>query len=113
MIKRYGSDECLRDLLITDFIFILDGPSARTSEVVVVVDILDISEHPPVFLMSNYTAVVYENSAVGTIVLVVETNDRDTVSQCALIGIHRKVSSSLIEVNAFDRLINRNHVRLL
>ena len=57
-----------------------DGPSARTSEVVVIVDVLDISEHPPMFLMSNYTATIYENSAVGTIVLVVGTNDRDTVS---------------------------------
>ena len=59
----------------------LDDLSVRTAEVVVVVDILDISEHPPVFLMSNYTAVVYENSAVGTIILVVGTSDHDTVSQ--------------------------------
>ncbi|XP_028399940.1 protocadherin Fat 4-like isoform X2 [Dendronephthya gigantea] len=57
-----------------------NGPSARTSEVVVIVDVLEISEHPPVFLMSNYTGVVYENSAVGTIVLVVGTRDRDTTS---------------------------------
>jgi hypothetical protein len=64
-------------------LFTLDGPSVRTSEVVVIVDVLDISEHPPVFLMSNYTAVVYENSAIGTIVLVVGTSDRDTVSQRA------------------------------
>ena len=62
-------------------LFILDGPSIRTAEAVLIVDILDISEHPPVFLMSNYSAMIYENSAIGTFVLVVRTSDRDTVSQ--------------------------------
>ena len=65
--------------MIVDF-FIIDGPSARTSEVVVIVDVLDINEHPPMFLKSNYTATVNENSAVGTIVLVVGTSDHDAVS---------------------------------
>jgi hypothetical protein len=76
--------------------------------VVVIVDILDISEHPPVFLMSNYTAVVYENSAIGTIVLVVGTNDRDTVRR-----IHPKflplmdLTSSLIVIApAYCRINN-------
>ena len=71
-------------------------------------DILDISEHPPVFLMSNYTAVVYENSAIGTIVLVVGTNDRDTVRR-----IHPKflplmdLTSSLIVIApAYCRINN-------
>ena len=68
-----------------------NGPSARTSEVIVIVDVLDISEHPPMFLMSNYTATVYENSAVGTIVLVVGTNDLDTMSS--------SVSYSLVGAN--------------
>lgn len=74
-------------------LFIIDGPSIRTAEAVVIVDILDISEHPPVFLMSNYSAVIYENSAVGTIVLVVETSDRDTVNQRIFTLIYIKSSS--------------------
>ena len=57
----------------------LDGPSGRTAEVVVIVDILDISDHPPLFLMSNYSGMVFENAPVGSTVLTVKTSDLDMV----------------------------------
>jgi hypothetical protein len=60
--------------------------------------------------MSNYTAVVYENSAIGTIVLVVGTSDRDTVSQRAPA---KKRSSKIFTINGFDQFTNSNRAGLL
>lgn len=55
-------------------------------------DILDESEFPPVFLQFNYTAEISENSAVGTIVLLVGTSDRDSVRQRELTSSPQKAA---------------------
>ena len=58
----------------------LDGNDpARTAEAVVVITVVDISDHGPVFLQSSYNASIFENLAVGTIILTVSATDDDSV----------------------------------
>ena len=45
----------------------------------VIVNVLDISDHPPLFLMSNYSGTIFENAPIGTTILTVKTSDLDTV----------------------------------
>ena len=60
--------------------FYLDGISpARTAETIVIVNVVDFSDHSPVFLQDHYNVSVFENLAVGTTVLTVEATDNDKV----------------------------------
>ena len=62
--------------------FYLDGISpARTAETIVIVNVVDLSDHSPVFLQDHYNVSVFENLAVGTTVLTVEATDNDKVKQ--------------------------------
>ena len=48
---------------------------------VVVITVVDVSDHGPKFLQSSYNASIFENVAVGTTILTVSaTDDDDTVS---------------------------------
>ena len=68
---------------ITDaslFVIFVDGISpARTAEAIVVVDVIDVSDHGPIFHQSHYNATVFENVPVDTTVLTVMATDNDKV----------------------------------
>ena len=57
----------------------LDGAFPRHTDVLVVVTVLDSNEHSPMFLASNYSGSVVENSNVGNVILAVEAEDLDKV----------------------------------
>ena len=59
--------------------FLIDGNPARTSEVTVVINILDVSDNGPVFNQPTYNATIFENIEPGTTVLTVKAEDQDEV----------------------------------
>ena len=52
---------------------------ARTAEAVVVITIVDVSDHGPKFHQSSYNATIFENAAVDTTILTVTATDNDLV----------------------------------
>jgi hypothetical protein len=60
--------------------YYLDGVNpARTAEAVVVITIVDISDHGPKFPQSSYNASIFENVVVDTTILTVKATDNDLV----------------------------------
>ena len=54
-----------------------DGNPGRTTEVTVVVDVVDYNDNQPKFLENNYNATIPENLPIGTTVLTVNAEDED------------------------------------
>ncbi|XP_029485746.2 protocadherin Fat 4 [Oncorhynchus nerka] len=54
------------------------GWISKTGTVIMTVNVSDVNDNPPVFTLSQYTASVLENSAVGTPVLQVGATDADS-----------------------------------
>ena len=85
--------------------FYLDGISpARTAETIVIVNVVDFSDHSPVFLQDHYNVSVFENLAVGTTVLTVEATDNDKVKHKQAACCHNRDTDSVVTQCCRDQI---------
>ncbi|XP_034400111.1 protocadherin alpha-8-like [Cyclopterus lumpus] len=68
------------------------GTPAKSGSMVIIVNVLDINDNPPVFSQTLYKASVYENVKIGTPIITINATDLD-------VGHNGQISYSFLEID--------------